>query len=96
MKIIQRSRRGGKTFELAQWVKANTDRVVVVHSQREAHSLEREFDVPVDQIMLAGLRMHERLRGRRNVEIAVDNVDLVLGAMFGNHTPVLGTVTTED
>ena len=78
MQVISRPRRCGKTWESAQWVKADSDRVLLTMDAGEADRLRREYGIPARQVMPANPTLSgHRLYGRANLAIGVDNIDIL-------------------
>ena len=90
MKVIVNGRQSGKTYTLVQWVKEGeqTDsypgwsRVILTHTIDEANRLRTLYDLDYRQVFSVGEWGSARL-GRKPVEIAVDNADLVLMSYLG-------------
>lgn len=92
MKIIQWPRRSGKTSHLVNWLRQNPDAVLVVMHASEQQRLVRTYDLKRDQVLLPHECAH-RLRGRE-VKLAVDQLDHVLGALLGQ-MPIIATLDAE-
>jgi hypothetical protein len=72
--IIIRPRQAGKTYEAVQWVKADPERVLIVHTFDMAKHVMRQYRMTRRQVMSVQ-ESETRLWGRR-AELAVDNVEL--------------------
>ncbi len=90
-------RQSGKTTALLEWLRAGPDRYVVVHSQFEAYRLSQlviEYPDLFDKIITVDELISKRiLRGKRNAEIAIDNLDLVLPQLIGSFSTTIGPIT---
>lgn len=90
MKVIVNGRQSGKTYQLIQWVKdgEKTDsypgwsRILLCHSLDEAQRLRTQYDLDYHQVFSVDEWRHAR-KGRKPVEVALDNADLVLGMLLG-------------
>jgi hypothetical protein len=85
--VIVNERQSGKTYALIQWVKdgEQTDsypgwsRVILTDTIKEAQRLRNLYDLDYRQVFSVREWQNARL-GPKRVDIAVDNVDLVLTA----------------
>jgi len=92
MRVIVNGRQAGKTHALVQWVKEGeqTDsypgwtRVILTHSLEEAQRLRNLYDLEYRQVFSMGEWKNARL-GRKPVDVAVDNVDMILAHMIGQY-----------
>ena len=92
MKVIVRGRQAGKTYDLVQWVKQGEEtnsypgwsRVILTHSIAEAERIRGLYDLDYRQVFSAQEWRTARL-GRRPVEIAVDNAEIILASYLRNH-----------
>ena len=90
MKVFARGRQAGKTHTLVEWVREGVEtdsypgwsRVLLTHSLDEAQRLRTRYDLDYRQVFAATEWKAARL-GRRPVEVALDNADLVLMAYLG-------------
>jgi hypothetical protein len=88
--VIVNGRQSGKTYRLIQWVKEGeqTDsypgwsRILLCHSLDEAQRLRTQYDLDYRQVFSVSEWQHAR-KGRKPVEVALDNADLVLGMLLG-------------
>jgi hypothetical protein len=97
MKIYVGDRGDGKTHALIEWVKEGQTRasypgwtrVLITHTLREAERL-RGYGNPYRLDYRQVFSVHEWRTGRfvrEGLQIAVDNVDLVLNELLGNFYP---------
>ena len=102
MKIIVRGRQAGKTYDLIQWVKEGEEtdsypgwsRILLCHSLDEAQRIRTQYDVDYRQVFSVSEWQNARM-GRKSIEIAVDNADLVLMGFLGQMpTQIAMTGTT--
>lgn len=92
MKVIVRGRQAGKTHDLVQWVKQGEEtdsypgwsRVILTHSIHEAERIRSLYELDYRQVFSAEEWKTARL-GRRPVQIAVDNAELVLASYLRQH-----------
>lgn len=77
MRIYIAGRQTGKTTNLIAWIGEDPNRVLIVHSMFEAYRLHRDYPDLEDQIIPISL-VEKSLRGKRDVEVAIDNLDLIL------------------
>lgn len=92
MKVIVNGRQSGKTYALVQWVREGvaTDsypgwsRVILTITINEAERLRRDYELDYRQVFSVNEWQTARI-GRKPVEIAVDNADLVLASYLGQH-----------
>lgn len=91
MRIVSLERQRGKTETLIEWVRAKPNRVIIVMSAREADRIIRKYGLSSLQVLIWG--MVPGARGR-DVEIAIDNLDLILRQVCGDVKIV--TVTKEE
>jgi hypothetical protein len=90
VRVIARGRQAGKTYDLIQWVKEGKEtnsypgwsRVLLCHTLEEAQRIRTDYDVDYRQVFGVTEWGAARL-GRKPVEIAVDNADLVLASLLG-------------
>jgi hypothetical protein len=88
--VMARGRQAGKTYDLRGWVKQGVEtdsypgwsRVILTHSLEEAQRLRTAYDLDYRQVFSVEEWRSARL-GRRPVEVALDNADLVLAQMLG-------------
>lgn len=76
-------RRIGKTFQIVQWMKKHPEGMCIVFSVVEAERIAREYKIPKDRFITPRQLIDGGLRGRnrRNqIDLAVDNLELVLDA----------------
>jgi hypothetical protein len=79
---------------MIQWLRWERDGILIVHSISEVYRLEKEFPDLKGRIYPPHSVSDGRLRGRRNLIVGIDNLDLILPALFGAEVgPV--TVTEE-
>lgn len=73
----------GKTHLAVEWLKADPDhRVLLTASEVAAADLRKRYRLGEWQVM-SYRSAGARLRGRANVEIAVDDLDAILPALLG-------------
>jgi hypothetical protein len=100
VKVFARGRQAGKTHELVEWVKEGVEtdsypgwsRVLLTHSIEEAQRLRTRYSLSYNQVYAASEWKKARL-GRKPVEVALDNADLVLMSYLGqmpSHITVTG------
>lgn len=94
MDIFGAPRQGGKTETLVGWLKENPQAILVTHDMREAQRLIREYRLEEKQVRPVNAVTLNTLRGRRLHDFAIDNLDVVLYAIFGS-TPLLATITAD-
>lgn len=84
MELIIRPRQGGKTTELAQWVKEDREhRVILVPNDEQAHFMRRTYSwLNTDNVMTIGY-WRTSGRGKRKIQIAFDNADMLLQSIAG-------------
>lgn len=97
MRFIVRHRSQGKTTKLIEWMKAAPEgeaRVLITHSLGETNRLQRENPdmaswqfVNIPDLTGAGF-MAGVLAGRRNVVLAIDNLDMVLQSLLRSPFPI--------
>ena len=83
--LIALPRRGGKTYAMVEAVKEQgDDAVLVVMNHREADRIHSEYDLPLDQIVVATetVKLRERHPQPR---VYVDDAELILGQLLGAH-----------
>ena len=96
MKVLVMGRGAGKTHTLIEWVKQGVEtksypgwsRVILTHSLDEAERLRRGHGLDYRQVFEVGEWVRARL-GRKPVEVAVDNADLVLSALLRQRPEVI-------
>lgn len=105
MKVIVRPRQAGKTTELVEWVKQGEatnsypfwTRIIlcptVDMAQRLRHGVN-EYGLDYTQVFSFGEWQRAR-KGRLPVEVAIDNLDLIIADALG-HPAALATVTEEE
>lgn len=92
MRVIVNGRQAGKTYALMKWVKEGekTDsypgwsRVLLTHSLAEAQRLRTLYDLDYRQVFSISEWKTARL-GRKPVDVAVDNADMILAHMIGQY-----------
>lgn len=94
MKIYQSSRRQGKTTYMLGWLRVHPTGVLVVHSYAEKHRLSKENPELEDRIITVDAMRYGKLRGRRDLIIGIDNLDLILPYLFGG--PIGPVTMTEE
>ena len=90
MEVFAWGRQAGKTYTLVEWVKEGVEtdsypgwsRVLLTHSLDEAQRLRTRYDLDYRQVFFVGEWQRARL-GRKPVQVALDNADLVLMAYLG-------------
>jgi hypothetical protein len=82
MQFVIRPRMGGKTTEALKWLKETPGAVLLVHSEAYAACLRRDHGLTDRQVM-SHRSAGTRLRGRRQVTVAVDNLDVILPQLLG-------------
>lgn len=83
MRIYVSGRQTGKTTDLLFWLKSTPEGVLIVHSTAEKYRLQKENPELKGRIHTAFDAAEGFLRGRRNIIIGIDNLDLILPALFG-------------
>lgn len=99
MRVIARGRQAGKTHALIQWVKEGVEtdsypgwsRVLLTHSLEDAQRLRTQGDLDYRQVFSVSEWRTARI-GRKPVEVAADNADLLLSIYLGQ-TPTLIALT---
>lgn len=92
MKVVVNGRQSGKTFQVVQWLKEGVEtdsypgwsRVLLCHSIEEADRLRKDYDLDYRQVFSVREWQGAHL-GRKPVEVALDNADLVLAHLLGQH-----------
>jgi len=90
MEVFARGRQAGKTYTLVEWVKEGVEtdsypgwsRVLLTHSLDEAQRLRTRYELDYRQVFFVGEWQRARL-GRKPVQVALDNADLVLMNVLG-------------
>lgn len=93
MQFMIRPRQGGKTHETVEWLRADPLRVLIVHDETERKRLMDTYKVPSGQIYNAQT-CRARLAGRGVTEVAVENLDLILGYLLGVYNPIVRVTAT--
>lgn len=97
MKIMVAPRGAGKSNYILRWLEAapsGVTRVVIhptvsmAHNQRDA---ARYRGLNLDDHQFIGIKQVDRLMGLKNVEVAIDNLDLLLDYLIGHKTSVATT-----
>lgn len=96
MRIDQRGRGGGKTYDLMWKLVGDPDAVVVVHSYGERDRLQKDYPTIKNQIYCIDSVISGKLRGKKISVIHVDNLDLILPFLLGNNRIGTVTLTPED
>jgi hypothetical protein len=81
-----RGRATGKTWQCLQWLNQHPDGVMVCHSMAEVDRLKREarrLGLQIDSRQFVSANRLEVLRGRQNVSLCVDNLDIILPHLLG-------------
>lgn len=96
MLIVQRPRAGGKTTQMVAWLKADLEnRVLIVHSEAERRRILDKYGLEDRVLSANNAEIESNIRGLlgylNRPEVGVDNIDLVLNAIFGNVT--IGSIT---
>ena len=103
MKVIVNGRQSGKTHTLVEWIKEGEEtdsypgwsRILLCHSLEEAQRIRQLYDLDYRQVFAVSEWKTARM-GRKPVDIAVDNVDLILTSYLGQHPAQIAmTGTTE-
>jgi len=90
------SRRFGKTTKLVEFVKSNKDYYLVVMNHRERervfvdHGLDREKILTFQDLL-----EKDRLRGRGELKLVIDNADFLLSHMVSPHQIVAVSLSVE-
>jgi DNA transposition AAA+ family ATPase len=93
MRLLITGRGLGKTTQALEWVKEKPKSVLVVHSRQEAERLLQQEQtarwsgregLQDWQVCTVHDYLHGALRGRTTDRLAIDNLDLVLGHIFGS------------
>lgn len=86
MEIIAGGRGSGKTHRLAEWVKAGRcvgkRRVIVTVTQAEARRIAKDHNLSLANVC-RWEDIQRNIRGSGEVEIAFDNLDLILQSIAG-------------
>jgi phage terminase large subunit-like protein len=92
VRVIVRGRQAGKTYALIEWVKEGDktksypgwSRILLCHSLDEAQRIRTDprYGLDYHQVFAVSEWRTARL-GHKPVEIAMDNVDLVLASFIG-------------
>jgi hypothetical protein len=80
MHIYKAGRGKGKTETLVEWVKGGTNRAIVVLSHQEVRRLIHEYGLSPRQVYAYTSTMPLG----RNIEVAIDNLDMILQYVYGN------------
>lgn len=103
MRVIVNGRQAGKTHALMKWVKEGEEtdsypgwsRVILTHSLEEAQRLRTLYDLDYRQVFSVNEWKNARL-GRKPVDVAVDNADLILAHMIGQYPSQVAMTGTLD
>lgn len=88
MKFDIGGRQTGKTSRMLQWMLSQPEdesRVIIVHSEHEAQRLRqilKNSGIEVDAWKIVRADQARNLMGR-DVVLGIDNLDLILGSLFG-------------
>ena len=97
MQIIQLGRQRGKTVQMVQWLKKTPGAVLLVINNAERSRILEQFFTEEERMTYAD-KIHTpgvyNNRGQHRRVIGIDNLDLVLSAMFG--VPVEVASVTRD
>lgn len=89
MRFMVRGRVTGKTRTMVAWLRVCPDNVLLVHSEVEAARIRALYKIPPDsRQVMSWDKARQNLAGRRNVRIAVDNVDMLLQEYFRLPFPI--------
>lgn len=91
MKIVQLDRQRGKTTGCIAWLCENTANYLVVMDHREVSRIRQTYPVVADRVLPWDAVQWGKLRGRHDVSLAIDNLDLILTTMLG-HPIELATI----
>lgn len=80
MKIIQKARRCGKTYDMIQWLKKNEDAALITFSAVERDKLRKEYPKLKNRIF--NYLAIDKLKGRGFKTIGIDNLEIVLYGIF--------------
>lgn len=83
MMVWPSRRQSGKTTYMLGWLRTHPTGVLIVHSTHEAWRLERKNPDLTGRFFTPGMAADGALRGRKDLIIGIDNLDLVLPYLFG-------------
>lgn len=93
--LIVRPRQAGKTTALVMWWKQDqANRVMLVSTLDEAKWIHRNHYSQVDwnwfrtNAIVLPFEARERLTGRRELEVGIDNLELVLWQLLGHNVSI--------
>lgn len=78
MKFVIRPRQGGKTYESVEWLREDPGhRVIITANEQMARDLRQTYGLTDKQVTTCD-SIRTTGRGRRAVQYAVDNLDIIL------------------
>ena len=80
MQIVRLPRQCGKTETIVYWVKQKPGRAMIVFNNRERERILRKYQLRNDQVFT----YTSNIPKSRGYEVAIDNLDLVLGEVYGD------------
>lgn len=85
MRFIGLRRRSGKTETIIDWYRQDPEhRRIAVIDTRERERLASQYEIPFNHLVLPIISFDSSpaLNGTQNIEVAIDNVDILLQRMF--------------
>jgi hypothetical protein len=79
--VIHRPRAAGKTTEMVRLVRETPGGVLVCHNAAYAKLVQEQFHMRPDQV--TSYRQVDKLRGKKDVRLFVDNADIILKDVLG-------------
>ena len=95
MRFIVSPRGAGKTKALVAWAMRSSERVIIVFNEREKKRILESTELLPFQVCTAHDAVYGRLAGRQ-MDIAIDNLDLILPFLLGVQDPIQWATITEE
>ncbi len=98
MRVIQTSRRGGKTLRMMRWLVGNPNHVLIVVNRDERERILSTFAGEgrnlEDRIIV--YNQTEKLLGRADISLGIDNIDMILSRLLNTIHPIEIITLRED
>jgi len=88
-------RQSGKTTRMIEWLKGNSNRILLTYNEAEAIRLRRENKDLVSQFMSWGDYMSKQKQLSRDHEVSIDNMECIIRIMV-NHPIVRMSMSVGD